>query len=109
MLIECIKLVIALKEQITNLVRFFKAVATVIDIAVTSHVEPFLETIKALVAADGTDPNDHLKIGDFTFTDLQRSVRLFHVDRKAANDLLTRGSECVQQYSHDPLILWRLW
>ena len=38
------------------------------------HVDPFLETVKALVAADGTDPNKDLRIGDFTLTDLQRSV-----------------------------------
>ncbi|KAK3938884.1 hypothetical protein QBC46DRAFT_343143 [Diplogelasinospora grovesii] len=72
-LIECIKLIINLKQQITNLVRFFKAMASVVEMCVKFHVEPFLDTVKAIVAADGTDPHKELKIGDFTFTDFQRS------------------------------------
>ncbi|KAK0660478.1 hypothetical protein QBC41DRAFT_383707 [Cercophora samala] len=72
-LIECIKLVINLKQQITNLVRFFKALTSLIDMCVQLQVDPFLDTIKAIVAADGTDPNKDLRIGDYTMTDFQRS------------------------------------
>ncbi|KAF9552933.1 hypothetical protein CPC08DRAFT_673678, partial [Agrocybe pediades] len=73
-LIECIKLIIHLKQQITNLVRFFKAMSSIVDVCVKFHVEPFLDTIKQLVAADGTDPNQDLKIGNYTLTDYQRST-----------------------------------
>ncbi|CZT44825.1 uncharacterized protein RSE6_05064 [Rhynchosporium secalis] len=72
-LIQCIKLIINLKEQITKLVRFFEAIAAVIGISIKYQVDPFLETIKAIVAADGTDPNKDLKIGDYTLTDFQAS------------------------------------
>ena len=54
--------------------RFFKAMTSVVDMVVKFHVEPFIETIKALVAADGTDPYKDLRIGDYTLTDFQRSV-----------------------------------
>ena len=48
--------------------------STIVEMSIRFHVDPFLETVKALVAADGTDPNKDLKIGNFTLTDLQRSV-----------------------------------
>jgi hypothetical protein len=77
-LFECIKLVITLKTQITNLVRFFKAIATVVELAVKYHVKPFIDTLKSITAADGTDPEKEYKIGNFTLTDYQRSVsRIF--------------------------------
>ncbi|KAK3321875.1 hypothetical protein B0H66DRAFT_581333 [Apodospora peruviana] len=72
-LIECIKLIIILKQQVSNLVRFFKAMVSAVDICVKSYVEPFLETVKAIGANDGNDPYEKLKIGDITLTDLQRS------------------------------------
>ena len=86
-LIECIKLTITLKGQVMNLVRFFKAMTTVIDICVRLHLEPLVETVEALVAADGNDPNDpykELKIGDFTLTDPQRSVSFFPIDLRVS-------------------------
>lgn len=57
----------------TNLVRFFKAMEAIIEMCIRFHVEPFLETIKMIVAADGTDPYKDLKIGNYTYTDFQRS------------------------------------
>ncbi|KAL2061472.1 hypothetical protein VTL71DRAFT_6849 [Oculimacula yallundae] len=72
-LIQCIKLVINMKQQITNLVRFFKTINAVIGMSFKYHVDPFLETVKAIVAADGTDPNKDLKIGNYTFSDFQAS------------------------------------
>ncbi|KAK3371115.1 hypothetical protein B0T24DRAFT_667835 [Lasiosphaeria ovina] len=72
-LIKCIKLIINLKQQITNLVRFFKALASMVELCVKFHVKPFLETIKAIVAADCTDPYKDLRIGEYTLTDFQRS------------------------------------
>ncbi|KAK1777277.1 hypothetical protein QBC45DRAFT_417155 [Copromyces sp. CBS 386.78] len=72
-LIECIKLIINLKQQVTNLVRFFKAMEALVEMCIRFHVEPFLETVKMIVAADGTDPYKDLKIGNYTYTDFQRS------------------------------------
>ncbi|KAJ4380921.1 hypothetical protein N0V85_008717 [Neurospora sp. IMI 360204] len=72
-LIECIKLIINLKQQVTNLVRFFKAMEALVEMCIKFQVEPFLQTVNAIVAADGTDPNKDLKIGDYTYTDFQRS------------------------------------
>ncbi|KAF4949191.1 hypothetical protein FGADI_9048 [Fusarium gaditjirri] len=71
-LIECIKLIIDLKDQITSLVRFFRAIGAIVDTCVKYHVEPFLDTIKA-ITADGDDPNKDYRVGDYTLTDLQRS------------------------------------
>ncbi|KAK3505269.1 hypothetical protein B0T13DRAFT_485904 [Neurospora crassa] len=72
-LIECIKLIINLKEQVTNLVRFFKAMESLVEMCIRFHVDPFLETVNLIVAADGTDPYKDLKIGNYTYTDFQRS------------------------------------
>ena len=65
---------INLKQQVTNLVRFFKAMSTVVEMSIKPYIDPFLNSVKALVAADGTGPNKDLKIGDYTLMDLQRSV-----------------------------------
>jgi len=40
-LIECIKLLINLKQQINDLVRFFKAMMSLIEICVKLQVAPF--------------------------------------------------------------------
>ncbi|KAL5589346.1 hypothetical protein FOVSG1_011213 [Fusarium oxysporum f. sp. vasinfectum] len=71
-LIECIKLIIDLKDQITSLVRFFKAIGAIVETCVKFHVEPFLDTIKA-ITAENDDPNKDYRVGDYTLTDLQRS------------------------------------
>lgn len=69
--------------------------ATIIDVAVKHHVDPFLETIKATVAADGADPNANLKIGNFTLTDLQRSVWLLYMDLPVQSLTLYSASTTV--------------
>jgi hypothetical protein len=66
-----------LKQQILNLVRFFRAMCTIIDTVVQFHVDPFIITLKEVVAADGTDPHEDLRVGDYTLTDLQRSVCVY--------------------------------
>ncbi|KAI1869369.1 hypothetical protein JX265_006459 [Neoarthrinium moseri] len=71
-LIECIKLILNLKDQITNLVRFFRGIASIVEVCVKYHVEPFIATVKA-ITSDGDDPNEAYKVGDYTFTDFQRS------------------------------------
>ena len=48
--------------------------STVVEMSSKCYIDPFLDTVKALVASDGTDPNKDLKIRDFTLMDLQRSV-----------------------------------
>ncbi|KAI1855398.1 hypothetical protein JX266_000263 [Neoarthrinium moseri] len=71
-LIECIKLILNLKDQITNLVRFFRGIASIVEVCVKYHVGPFIATVKA-ITSDGDDPNEAYKVGDYTFTDFQRS------------------------------------
>lgn len=46
---------------------------SLVEMCIRFHVEPFLETIMLMVAADGTDPYKDLRIGDYTYTDFQRS------------------------------------
>ena len=74
-LVQCIMLVANLKAQITNLVRFFKAIATTVQLVLDKQVKPFVATIKA-IASNGADPNAAFKVGPYTLTDLQRSVSL---------------------------------
>ncbi|KAI5920341.1 hypothetical protein F4810DRAFT_703039 [Camillea tinctor] len=71
-LLECIKLIVELKSQITNLVRFFNTMTVVIEICINLHVDPFLETVNMIVA-EGDDPHKSVRIGDYTLTDFQRA------------------------------------
>ncbi|KAF8803263.1 hypothetical protein BYT27DRAFT_7195858 [Phlegmacium glaucopus] len=73
-LVECIKLIVHLKAQIQNLVRFFQAISSTIKVVVRLHVNPFLQTIEMSVAADGTDPSRHLVVGNYTLADYQRTT-----------------------------------
>jgi hypothetical protein len=70
-------LIIHLKSQIENLVRFFQAVSSTLKVVVKLHVNPFIETIQTSVAADGTDPNKRLVVGGYMLADYQRTVRTF--------------------------------
>lgn len=105
-LVECIKLIINLKQQITNLVRFFNALTTIIEICITTHVDPFLQTIQASTAADGTDPTKNFQVGGYTLEDLQRSVRprpaflTSRVSSKGANSeqMLYSAAITIQSY-----------
>ncbi|KAL7619532.1 hypothetical protein AAE478_010072 [Parahypoxylon ruwenzoriense] len=67
-LVECIKLVINLKGQITNLVRFFNGMSQAIDLAVELHVNPFINHVEGVA-----DPNGDYRIGKYTMEDLLRS------------------------------------
>lgn len=71
-LVESIKLIINMKQQITNLVRFYKAASATVGMIAESLVTPFMDTLKAL-AMNGEDPNRSMKVGNLTLTDLQRS------------------------------------
>ena len=66
---------ISLKQQITNLVCFFNALTVIIQVATRAHVQPFLDTVKALTS-DGSTESDNFKVGPYTLTDLQRTVGL---------------------------------
>ena len=61
-----------MKQQITHLVRAFKAIALTVDLVVQSFVNPFIETMKTL-SSSGEDPNRATRVGSLTLTDLQRS------------------------------------
>ena len=69
---QCISLVVKLKNEITNLVRFFKSIAVIVKFVQDKHVEPYITTIKAI--ASGSSDDVDFKLGNFTLTDLQRSV-----------------------------------
>ena len=64
---QCIALVVNLKAQITNIVHFFKAISTTIEFVLNKQVKPFIDTMRA-------STSDDAKVGQYTMTDLQRSV-----------------------------------
>ena len=70
---QCIVIVVNLKAQITNMVRFFKAIATTVEFVVNKQVKPFITTMWASTS-DDADSDTALKVGQYTMTDLQRSV-----------------------------------
>lgn len=72
-LIQCITLIVKLKTEITNLVRFFKTMSMVVQFVVDRHINPYVDTIKA-VTGRGEDPGEVYKVGSYTLTDLQQSV-----------------------------------
>ncbi|KAF8174179.1 hypothetical protein K438DRAFT_2023232 [Mycena galopus ATCC 62051] len=73
-LVECIKLIVHLKAQIQNLVRFFQAISSTLKVVVRLHVNPFLQTIQMSVATDVTGPDKDLVVGNYTLTDYQRTM-----------------------------------
>ena len=67
---SCIKLIINVKTQIKNLVRFFKSASVAIEDVVKVIVTPFIEQITAIRTGGG-----HTKtIGTFTLTEFQRTL-----------------------------------
>ncbi|KAJ4309210.1 hypothetical protein N0V84_011631 [Fusarium piperis] len=71
-LVQCITLALKLKNETTNLVRFFKAISTIIQFVIDKHVNPYIDTVNAIIGS-GEDPGERYKIGSYTLTDLQRS------------------------------------
>lgn len=75
MLVQCIKLIINLKSQITNLVRFFSAIATTIDVVVSKTVNKFLKTVSIAVSSDPVAlEKGNLKVGNYTLFDAERTL-----------------------------------
>ena len=64
---QCIALVVNLKAQITNIVGFFEAIASTVELVLYKQVKPFIDTMRA-------STSDDAKVGEYTITDLQRSV-----------------------------------
>ncbi|KAL6884775.1 hypothetical protein GGI43DRAFT_419277 [Trichoderma evansii] len=74
-LVQCIKIIINLKAQITNLVRFFSAIATTVDVVVNKVVTKFLTTVKQAVSSDQAAlEKGILKIGNYSLLDAERSM-----------------------------------
>ncbi|RSM20290.1 hypothetical protein CDV31_000784 [Fusarium ambrosium] len=69
-LLQCITLALKLKNEITNLVRFFKAIAVIVQFVMEKHINPYVETIKAMTSGGG----EPYKMGSYTLMDLQRSL-----------------------------------
>ncbi|KAJ4185163.1 hypothetical protein NW755_008606 [Fusarium falciforme] len=72
-LVHCITLVLKLKNEITNLVRFFKAIVAIIQFVAEKHASPYIETLK-VITSGGDDPGESYKLGPYTLTDLQQSA-----------------------------------
>ncbi|WAO91180.1 Hypothetical protein NCS54_00863700 [Fusarium falciforme] len=72
-LVHCITLVLKLKNEITNLVRFFKAIVAIIQFVAEKHANPYIETLK-VITSGGDDPGESYKLGPYTLTDLQQST-----------------------------------
>ncbi|KAG9503540.1 hypothetical protein J7337_003491 [Fusarium musae] len=73
-LVQCIKLIINLKSQITNLVRFFSAIATTIDVFVNKTVAKFLKTVSIAVSSDSV-ALEKGTVGNYSLLDTERSKR----------------------------------
>jgi hypothetical protein len=67
-----------------NLCRFFKAISATIEAVVSYTVAPFLEQVANLVSSDGSGVSN-LKVGNYTLTDLQRSVSHIRVLRSSTD------------------------
>jgi hypothetical protein len=70
-LIQCIELMVQLKQQIMNLCQFFSAVSGAIEAVTKYTVTPFIDQVSAAVAGD-----EGKKVGNYTLTDLTRTVSL---------------------------------
>lgn len=90
-LLQCITLAVKLKNEITNLVRFFKAMVVIVQFVAEKHVNPYI----GVIARGGNDPGDSYKIGSYTLTDLQRSVSRISYFTNSANNSLS----CVSTVS----------
>ena len=64
-LVQSIALVVNLKAQITNIVRFFKAVEIIVEFVLNKQVKPFINAMRADTA---------FEVGQYAMIDLQRSV-----------------------------------
>ncbi|KAG8354398.1 hypothetical protein FVEN_g7842 [Fusarium venenatum] len=69
--VQCISLVVKLRNEITNLIRFVKAISAIVQFITSKHVNPSIETMK--VIANGDNKSSMYKVGSYTITDLQRS------------------------------------
>ena len=69
-LIQCIELMVQLKQQIMNLCQFFAAVSGAIEAVTKYTVTPFIDQITDAVAGE-----EGKKMGNYTLTDLTRTVR----------------------------------
>lgn len=67
---SCIKLIVDVKAQITNLVCFFKSVLASIEDAIRFNVSSFIEQITAVASECGHAET----VGSFALTDFQRSL-----------------------------------
>lgn len=67
-------LIVKVKSSIMDLCRFFKAMSLTIEAIVKYSVQPFLEDIAAGTPGSTSSGKSIARIGDYTFTDLQRTL-----------------------------------
>ncbi|KAK6518148.1 hypothetical protein TWF506_005308 [Arthrobotrys conoides] len=73
-LVQSIALIVKMKAQIEKLVKFFSAVATTVDIAVKTTVEPFMEEVTIAVGGSLDNIDEHYSLDDFTRTSIFHGV-----------------------------------
>ncbi|KAF5632495.1 uncharacterized protein FTJAE_7474 [Fusarium tjaetaba] len=72
-LVQCIKLIINIKLQITNLVRFLSAIATIIDVFVSKTITNFLKTVSIAVSSDPV-ALENGKVGNYSLLDAEQTM-----------------------------------
>ncbi|KAF3167125.1 hypothetical protein TWF225_012050 [Orbilia oligospora] len=73
-LVQSIALIMKMKAQVEKLVKFFSAVATTVDVAVKTAVEPFMEEVSIIVGGSLENVNEHYSLDDFTRTSIFHGV-----------------------------------
>jgi hypothetical protein len=71
---KSIALIVKVKSSIMDLCRFFKAMSLTIEAIVKYSVQPFLEDIATGTPGSATSGKSIARIGDYSFTDLQRTL-----------------------------------
>lgn len=73
-------LIISVKQKVMDLVKFFDGISQTIETMVDNSVDEFLRVLAESVSDDDTDAKlGNLRVGNYTLTDLQRTVSSYSV------------------------------
>ncbi|KAF5598361.1 aminotransferase class-III [Fusarium pseudocircinatum] len=99
-LVQCIKLIINLQSQITNLVRFFGVIATTIDVVVSKTVTKFLKTVSIAVSSDPFALEmGNLKVGNYSLLVAERTISAPLVAESKREEILNGMYERLEDVS----------
>ncbi|KAK6329597.1 hypothetical protein TWF718_003563 [Orbilia javanica] len=73
-LVQSIALIVKMKAQVEKLVKFFSAVATTVDVAVKTTVEPFMEEVAIHVGGSLENVNENYSLDDFSRTSIFHGI-----------------------------------